>query len=114
VNRQRHAVNGVAFEKRRPDTDIMFTRTQTLLLVVHVSNALAFGPQTPQPSPGAVSKLVAPANGRIPVAFVLTDGAVTIDFAGPWEVFQDVMIASRGASMHDQHVFDRYTVSDKR
>jgi putative intracellular protease/amidase/YHS domain-containing protein len=34
--------------------------------------------------------LVPPAKGAIPVAFVISDGAVVIDFCGPWEVFQDV------------------------
>ncbi len=33
-----------------------------------------------------------PAQGTIPVAFLISDGAVLIDFAGPWEVFQDVSI----------------------
>lgn len=54
------------------------------------------------------------AKGRIKVAFVLTDGAVMIDFAGPWEVFRDVKISSTGTSRHDTHVFDLYTVSDSR
>ncbi len=35
------------------------------------------------------TKLVAPATGPIKVAFVLSDNATVIDFAGPWEVFQD-------------------------
>ena len=51
-----------------------------------------------------------PAHQR--VAFVLSDGAVMIDFAGPWEVFQDVMLPSRGPSMDDQHPFQLYTVAD--
>jgi transcriptional regulator GlxA family with amidase domain/YHS domain-containing protein len=34
--------------------------------------------------------LVPPAQGKIPVAFVVSEGAVVIDFCGPWEVFQDV------------------------
>jgi transcriptional regulator GlxA family with amidase domain len=33
-----------------------------------------------------------PTKGQIPVAFLISDGAVVIDFCGPWEVFQDVMI----------------------
>ena len=37
-----------------------------------------------------------------------------IDFAGPWEVFQDVMIRTRGREMSDQHVFEPYIVSDAR
>ena len=41
-----------------------------------------------QPSP---HKFTPPRDGnKIRVAFVLTEGATMIDFAGPWEVFQDV------------------------
>jgi transcriptional regulator GlxA family with amidase domain len=49
--------------------------------------------------------LVPPAKGTIPVAFVISDGAVVIDFAGPWEVFQDVHDAQ-----HD--LFNLYTVAE--
>jgi putative intracellular protease/amidase len=55
-----------------------------------------------------------PEHGPIPVAFVLTEGAVMIDFAGPWEVFQDVMVLTRGSAMSDQHVFAPYVVSDTK
>jgi putative intracellular protease/amidase/YHS domain-containing protein len=41
-----------------------------------------------------------PAQGAIPVAFVVSDGAVVIDFAGPWEVFQDVHTAQGGGLFH--------------
>jgi putative intracellular protease/amidase/YHS domain-containing protein len=60
---------------------------------------------------GAGSPLEAPAKGPIPIAFLLSEGAVLIDFAGPWEVFQDVMVPSRGTSMEDQMPFQLYTVS---
>jgi transcriptional regulator GlxA family with amidase domain len=56
--------------------------------------------------------LVPPARGKIPVAFVVTEGATVIDFAGPWEVFQDVMVPDRGSDHEDQMPFDPYTVSD--
>jgi putative intracellular protease/amidase/YHS domain-containing protein len=59
-----------------------------------------------------LSKLTAPSTGRIPVAFVLTKGAVMIDFAGPWEVFQDVHVPTR--AMDDQMPFELYTVSDTK
>src|SRR5438105_14220535 len=48
-----------------------------------------------------------PAQGDIPIAFVISDGAVIIDFCGPWEVFRDVMVSS------GDHPFRLYTVSDK-
>lgn len=59
------------------------------------------------------NKLVPPAKGKIPVAFAISEGATVIDFAGPWEVFQDVMIPSRGSNMDEQMPFQLYTVSEK-
>ena len=55
-----------------------------------------------------------PAKGTISVAFVITDDAVTIDFAGPWEVFKDVFVKDRGKTLAEQAVFRLYTVSDTR
>lgn len=51
--------------------------------------------------------LKAPAQGSIPVAFLVSEGAQVIDFTGPWEVFQDVMVPGR----KDQP-FHLYTVSE--
>jgi putative intracellular protease/amidase/YHS domain-containing protein len=48
-----------------------------------------------------------PAQGSMPVAFLISEGAQVIDFAGPWEVFQDVMVP--GGS---DHPFRLYTVSE--
>src|SRR5712692_7378976 len=56
-------------------------------------------------------RLTPPAKGKIPVAFLISDGAVVIDFAGPWEVFQDVMVASRGSTDDERMPFELYTVS---
>ena len=47
-----------------------------------------------------------PTQGSIPVAFVISEGAQVIDFAGPWEVFQDVMVPGRS-----EPPFRLYTVS---
>jgi len=47
-----------------------------------------------------------PVEGSIPVAFLISDGAVVIDFAGPWEVFGNVMIGNR------MDVFNCYTVAE--
>jgi putative intracellular protease/amidase/YHS domain-containing protein len=52
-------------------------------------------------------RLVPPASGKIPVAFLISDGAVMIDFAGPWEVFQDTM----NPATKDE-AFDLYTVAE--
>jgi putative intracellular protease/amidase/YHS domain-containing protein len=48
-----------------------------------------------------------PAEGSIPVAFLVSDGAVVIDFCGPWEVFQDVSVPGR-----DGAAFRLYTVGE--
>jgi len=54
----------------------------------------------------AISPLVPPAKG-VNVAFLLSDGAVMIDFAGPWEVFQDANVVGR-----TQPAFNLYTVAE--
>ena len=61
----------------------------------------------------ANNKLTPPAKGKIPVAVTISEGATVIDFAGPWEVFQDVHVTSRGSDMEDQMPFQLFTVSDK-
>src|SRR5215475_4466313 len=61
---------------------------------------------------GTSNPLQAPAKGKIPVAFVLSKGAVMLDFAGPWAVFGNVMVPSRGPAMDDQMPFDLYTVAE--
>ena len=56
--------------------------------------------------------LQAPASGKIKVAFAIANRATVIDFAGPWEVFQDVMIESRGDSHREQMPFELFTVGE--
>ncbi|HEY8227424.1 MAG TPA: DJ-1/PfpI family protein [Pyrinomonadaceae bacterium] len=57
-----------------------------------------------------VNKLTPPTDGPIPVAFAISRGATMIDFAGPWEVFQDVMVRNGAGSRMG---FNLYTVSEK-
>jgi putative intracellular protease/amidase len=58
-------------------------------------------------APTDTGALKPPAKDPIPVAFVISDGAVVIDFCGPWEVFRDVNIPGKDAP------FRLFTVSDK-
>ncbi|QGZ40398.1 YHS domain-containing protein [Pseudoduganella flava] len=60
------------------------------------------GNQATAPAP-----LHPPATGSIPVAFLLSEDAVVIDFAGPWEVFSNVSVPGRP----DAPVFQLYTVA---
>jgi transcriptional regulator GlxA family with amidase domain len=62
---------------------------------------------------GGGNKLTPPVKGSIPVAVAISEGVTVIDFAGPWEVFQDVWVPARGKDMEDQMVFQLYTVSEK-
>src|SRR5437764_8972383 len=50
-----------------------------------------------------------PDKDPIPVAFLISDGAVVIDFCGPWEVFQDVNIPSK-----QDMPFHLYTVAETK
>ena len=63
----------------------------------------------PLKSAVALSPLKPPASGSIPVAFVISKGAVVIDFAGPWEVFEGASLPGRG--MMDR-AFEVYTVAE--
>jgi putative intracellular protease/amidase/YHS domain-containing protein len=47
-----------------------------------------------------------PPSGAIPVAFLISAGAVVIDFCGPWAVFESVSVAARA-----QPAFRVYTVA---
>lgn len=55
---------------------------------------------------GGAPPLKPPTTGPIRVAVALTDGATVIDFAGPWEVFQDVDVPG------DDTGFRLFTVGD--
>jgi hypothetical protein len=57
------------------------------------------GDATPMP--------LVPPSRAVPVAFLVSDGAVVIDFCGPWEVFQDAIV--RGP---DADAFRLYTVAE--
>src|ERR1700704_2215231 len=77
----------------------MITR-RNLLTAAAIAGTGAFA-QT-----GGTKKLAPPPSGSIPVAIVLSPGAVLIDYAGPWEVFQDAVVPGR------QQPFHLYTVAE--
>ncbi|MGB8909867.1 MAG: DJ-1/PfpI family protein [Candidatus Cybelea sp.] len=58
--------------------------------------------------------LALPPSGRIRVAYAVGGGATLIDFAGPWEVFGEVMVPSLGSTMEIQMPFDQYLVGESR
>jgi len=66
-------------------------------------------PETPVPSSPEASRLRPPERGPVPVAFLISEGAVVIDFCGPWEVFETVNVAGR-----EEAPFRLYTVAETR
>ncbi|MFI4968254.1 MAG: DJ-1/PfpI family protein [Gammaproteobacteria bacterium] len=62
----------------------------------------------------ADTHLTPPKSGTIKVAFVLSEGATVIDFAGPWEVFGNVMLDSHGDDMDASMPFELYTVAPSK
>jgi putative intracellular protease/amidase/YHS domain-containing protein len=54
-----------------------------------------------------LNPLTPPANSSIPVAFLISEGAVVIDFCGPWEVFERVR---KPKDSYD--AFSLYTVAE--
>jgi hypothetical protein len=73
-----------------------------LLAILPAANTLADTP----------GKSVPPKNGMIKVAIVLSEHATVIDFAGPWEVFQDTSIDDGHG--HDIAPFELYTVASTK
>lgn len=76
----------------------------TLPAIPAMSEMLA--PESPSAGT-AGAPLKPPAQGSIPVAFLISDGAVVIDFCGPWEVFQDTSVRGRM-----DNPFQLYTVAE--
>src|SRR5581483_5869768 len=74
------------------------------LIALLVLTGIPVSAATPDTDKTAAFKPFTP----IPVAFVISDAAVVIDFCGPWEVFRDAMVPDV-----NDHPFTLYTVSDK-
>jgi len=80
-------------------------RTAAFGVMIATAPSLTEAASEPGPVP---NPLQPPAEGAIPVAFLISDGAVVIDFAGPWEVFENVHILGR---THGD-AFRLYTVAE--
>jgi transcriptional regulator GlxA family with amidase domain/YHS domain-containing protein len=84
----------------------LLRQTAAFGLVATVPFRLAQGEGSDKAIP-VLNPLKPPAEGSIPVAFLISEGAVVIDFCGPWEVFQDVSIFGRNDAP-----FRLYTVAE--
>jgi len=109
---------GIAAINQRPQTQAMNPSLSAGRTIEFVSRAIGLGflialalsslNSLAAPTVLAETKqLQPPKEDQIPVAFLISDGAVVIDFCGPWEVFQDVTIPSR-----QDMPFRLYTVAE--
>jgi transcriptional regulator GlxA family with amidase domain len=93
-----------------------------VLLIIAITDMAVFVSHAKAPREGASTPqhttLQPPATGKINVAFIISEGANVMDIAGPWEVFSDSMLTSKGKPWHDSDgddmvmPFHTYTVSD--
>jgi putative intracellular protease/amidase/YHS domain-containing protein len=109
MDKQTHTLNGRELLKTAAEFGLLAVTAFLVIGELSASPALAKASGSSAGSKSAINAnpLKPPAQGNIPVAFLISDGAVMIDFAGPWEVFQDVMIAGR-----KEHPFQLYTVGE--
>jgi putative intracellular protease/amidase/YHS domain-containing protein len=71
------------------------------------SSAASRAPTSADNRLAAPNALKPPAQGSIPVAFLISEGAVVIDFSGPWEVFENVTVPGKSDA-----AFRLYTVAE--
>lgn len=91
---------------RRRDFLQKSTAFGTLSSISLLSEGLSFGADETKSAKDETAKSAAPGN-VIRVAFIISRGAVVIDFCGPWEVFQDTNVPGRKGPL-----FDLYTVAE--
>ena len=84
-------------------SDLKQALLTTLALLVPIAIFIAATPTE------TTNSLKPPEKDQIPVAFLISDGAVVIDFCGPWEVFQDAVVPSR-----QDMPFRLYTVAETK
>jgi transcriptional regulator GlxA family with amidase domain/YHS domain-containing protein len=85
-------------------------RISTAMGLTAALPALVQAKAQPAAAPAPAAPLTPPASGSIPVAFLLSDGAVVIDFTGPWEVFSNVCVPGHD----DAPSFQLYTVAETK
>lgn len=109
MNTRTVTINGIELFKRV--VKVVFLAAVALFFLGELSAtatpAEATASSEANKSAAKANPLKPPAQGYIPVAFLISEGAVMIDFSGPWEVFQDVMIPG-----NMDHPFRLYTVAE--
>jgi transcriptional regulator GlxA family with amidase domain len=108
MNTRTNTMNWKGLLRTAPEFGLLAAITVTVLGQLSALNP-AQAPSGRKKDQSAVktNPLKPPAQGSIPVAFLISEGAQIIDFTGPWEVFQDVIVPGR-----TDHPFRLYTVSE--
>jgi putative intracellular protease/amidase/YHS domain-containing protein len=70
------------------------------------------GPKAGDEPAAITNPLKPPDHGSIPVAFVISENTVIIDFSGPWEVFEVASFAVSTLKGTKDDVFQLYTVAE--
>src|SRR5205809_4659580 len=109
MNARTITISGTKLFKRAVDVGFLAAIAFFLLgeLSASAAPAEAASASNADKSATKANPLKPPAQGSIPVAFLISQGAVIIDFCGPWEVFRDVNIPGR-----QDHPFRLYTVAE--
>ena len=94
-----------------PRAAILAAMNRRDLLTVSAAATLLAADTIAHADSKSIKPLTPPAKGKIPVAFLISEDAQVIDFAGPWEVFQDVHVPSRGTTMDERMPFQLFTVA---
>jgi putative intracellular protease/amidase/YHS domain-containing protein len=109
MNTPTNTTNWRGLVKTAAELGLLAAITLAGLGQISASSSPAKAPSAPEDNQSSVktTPLKPPSQGSIPVAFLISEGAQVIDFTGPWEVFQDVMVPGK----KDQ-AFRLYTVSE--
>src|ERR1700719_524013 len=104
-----NTMNGKKLLRTAAKSGLIAAMALTLVRELSASSAPAGGSSSSDSNKSEVTAnpLKPPVEGSIPVAFLISEGAVFIDFCGPWEVFRDVNVPGRQDSP-----FRLYTVSE--
>src|SRR6266480_7334971 len=110
MNAQTNMISWRGLLRTAPEFGLLAAITLTVLGQLFASSP-AKAPNGSEGNQSAVKTvpLKPPAQGSIPVAFLISEGAQIIDFAGPWEVCQDVNVPSR-----QDNPFRLYTVAETK
>ena len=92
--------------------DLLTAAAAAALVTAETAPVRAAAQPTTHSEPKSIKPLIPPPKGKILVAFLVSSEAQVIDFAGPWEVFQDVHVPSRGTTMDERMPFELFTVAE--